>query len=96
MKCNSNENDTPACFGTGCHPLALYYSSLLMQLKDILKEKRRGKVTNGVLFLQENSPCSPTTHLQPRRNWPTWAPNILITHPILRIWPRRTTTSSLD
>jgi len=34
-----------------------YYSSLLVQLKDILKEKRRGKVTNGVLFLQDNAPA---------------------------------------
>ena len=25
-----------------------YYSSLLMQLKDILKEKRRGKVSKGI------------------------------------------------
>ena len=33
-------------------------------------------------------------HLQPRRNGPTWASNVLITHPILRIWPRR--THSLD
>ena len=46
--------------------------------------------------------CSYTTmprltgHLQPRRNWPTWASSVLITHPILRIWPRRTTTCSLD
>jgi len=46
--------------------------------------------------------CSCTTmpqltgHLQPRRNWPTWASNVLITHPILRIWPHRTTTCSLD
>ena len=44
--------------------------------------------------------CSCTTmqrltgHLQPRRNWPTWASNVLITHPILPIWPRR--TCSLD
>ena len=37
-----------------------------------------------------------TGHMQPRRNWPTWASNVLITHPILRIWPRRTTTCSLD
>ena len=37
-----------------------------------------------------------TGHLQPRRNWPTWASNVLITDPILRIWPRRTTTCSLD
>ena len=28
-----------------------YYSSLLVQLKDILKEKFRGKVTKGVLLL---------------------------------------------
>jgi len=37
-----------------------------------------------------------TEHLQPRRNWPTWASSILITHPILRTWPRRTTTFSLE
>jgi len=36
---------------------AEYYSSLLMQLKDILKEKRRGKVTKVVLFLQDNAPA---------------------------------------
>jgi len=36
---------------------AEYYSSLLVQLKDILKEKRRGKVTKGVLFLHNNSPA---------------------------------------
>ena len=44
--------------------------------------------------------CTPmprlTWHLQPRRNWPTWASSVLITHPICRIWPRRTTTCSLD
>jgi len=28
-----------------------------------------------------------TGYLQPRRNWPTWASIVLITHPILRIWP---------
>jgi len=70
------------------------YSSLLVQLKDILKEKRRGKVIKVS--------CSCTTmlrltgHLQPRSNWPTWASNVLITHPILRIWSRLTTTCSLD
>jgi len=37
-----------------------------------------------------------TRHLQPRRNWPPWASILLITHPILRIWPRRTTTCSVD
>jgi len=46
--------------------------------------------------------CSCTTiprltwHLQPKRNWPTRASNVLITHPILRICPRGTTTCSLD
>ena len=46
--------------------------------------------------------CSCTTvprltgHLQPRRKCPTWVSNVLITHPILRIWPRRTTTCSLN
>jgi hypothetical protein len=45
--------------------------------------------------------CSCTTmlrltgHLQPRRNWPIWASNVMITHPILRIRPRWTTICSL-
>jgi len=73
---------------------AEYYASLLVQLKDILKEKCRGKITKGS--------CSCTTMprhtglLQPRKNWPTWASIVLISRPILRIWPRRTTTCSLD
>jgi len=36
---------------------AEYYSSLLVQLKDILKEKRRGNITKGVLFLHDNVPA---------------------------------------
>jgi hypothetical protein len=73
---------------------AEYFSSLLVQLKEIWRKNDAG-----------NSPsafCSCTTilrltgHLQPRRNWPNWASNVLITHPILRIWPRRITTCSLD
>ena len=35
---------------------AEYYSSLLVQLKDILKEKRRGKVSK-VLLLHDNAPA---------------------------------------
>ena len=35
---------------------AEYYSSLLVQLKDILKEKHR-EVTKGVLFLHDNAPA---------------------------------------
>jgi len=70
-----------------------YYSSLLVQLKDILKENAAGRSPRGS--------CSCTTprltgHLQPRRNWPTWASSVLITRPILSIWPRRTTSCSLD
>jgi len=36
---------------------AKYYSSLLVQLKDILKEKHRGKVTRAVLFFHDNAPA---------------------------------------
>ena len=36
---------------------AEYYSSLLVQWKDILNGKRRGKVTKGVLFLHDNAPA---------------------------------------
>ena len=36
---------------------AEFYSSLLVQLKDILKEKRRGKFTKWVLFLHDNAPA---------------------------------------
>jgi len=36
---------------------AEYYSSLLVQLKDILKEKRRGKISKVVLSLNDNTPA---------------------------------------
>ena len=36
---------------------AQYYSSLLVQVKDILKEKRRRKVSKGVLFLHVKAPA---------------------------------------
>jgi len=36
---------------------AEYYSSLLVQMKDILMEKRRGEVTKVVLFLYDNGPA---------------------------------------
>jgi histone-lysine N-methyltransferase SETMAR len=46
-----------------------YYLSLLVQLKDILREKCCRKFTKGVLFLHDNA----LSHraLEPRRNWPT-------------------------
>jgi len=34
-----------------------YQLSLLVQLKDILKENRSGKVSKGVLFLRDNVPA---------------------------------------
>jgi len=34
-----------------------YYSSLLVQLKDIFKEKFCGKVTKGFIFLHDNAPA---------------------------------------
>ena len=74
---------------------AEYYSSLLVQLKDILRKNAcHGKVTKGVLFLTTVPRL--TGHLQTRRNWPTWASTVLITQPILQIWPSRTTTCSLN
>ena len=73
---------------------AEYYLSLLVQLKDILKENLREKVTKGVLIY--TTMFLLTGHLQPQRIWPTWASIILITHPILRIWPLQNTTCSLD
>ena len=75
---------------------AEYYLSLLVHLKGILKEKLNGAGRSP------RGSCSCTTiprltgHLQPRRNWPTWASSVLITHPILQIWPHQTTTCSLD
>jgi len=70
------------------------YLSLLVQLKDILKENRRRKFTKFVLFLHDNAPAHRANAT--RRNWPTRASNVSSTHPILRIWPRRTATCSLN
>ena len=58
------------------------------------RKRAAGKSPRG-LVLARQCPLL-TVHLQPRRNWPTRAYSVLITHPILRIWPRRTTTCSLD
>jgi len=43
---------------------AEYYSSLLVQLKDILKEIRYGKFTKGVLFLNDDAPAHPALATQ--------------------------------
>jgi len=41
-----------------------YYSSLLVQLKDILNGKRSGKLTKEVLFLHDNAPAHRTLAIQ--------------------------------
>jgi len=73
-----------------------YYSSLLVQLKDILKEKcrRAGRSPRGSCYCTTMPRL--TGHMQPRRNWPVWASNVLLTHPILHIWPCQPTTCYLD
>jgi len=73
---------------------AEYYSSLLVQLKNTLKEKRCVKVTKGVLFLHDNAMAHRS--FATRKKVAYWASNVLITQPIHRLWPRRTTTCSLD
>ena len=45
------------CLPKGQTTKAEYCSSLLVQLKDILKEKPREKFTKGVLFLHDNAPA---------------------------------------
>jgi len=73
---------------------AEYYSTLLVQMKDILKEKRHGNFTKSVLFLHDNAPAHRA--LATQKKLPTCATNVLITHHILRIWPRQTITCSPD
>ena len=62
---------------------AVYYSSLLVQLKDILNEKHHGH------SLRWSCSCTKMPrlngHLQFRRNWPAWTSSVLISHPIFRI-----------
>ena len=73
---------------------AEYYSSLLVQLKDILKEKRRGKVTKEVLFLHDNVPAHRALATQKKLAY--LGSHCLDRPPYSRIWPRRTTICSPD
>ena len=103
---NSLENFSPRYFGikTASSSLIIFQRPKLSMLsithlcccnwRTFWKEKASG--------ISPRMPCSCrkmpqlTGHFTLRRNEPTWASNILITHPILRIWHRRTTTCSLD
>jgi hypothetical protein len=73
---------------------AEYYSSLLLQLNDFWRKNAVGRSSKESWFCTTMPQLA--GHLQPRRNCPTWDSSVLITHPILRIWPRRTATCSLD
>jgi hypothetical protein len=68
-----------------------YCLSLLVQLKDILKEKRGGKFTKGVLFSHDSAPAHQALAAQKKLAYLG-----LITLPILWIWPHHTTTCSQD
>jgi hypothetical protein len=63
-----------------------YYSSLLVQLKGILTEKRHSARSSPRWSCSCTTMPRLTGHLQPRRNRPTWASSALITRAILRIW----------
>jgi len=66
----------------------------MVQLKDILKEKRREKFTKGVLFLHGNAPAHRALATQKKLAYlgfhcldhPLYSPDL----------PRRTTTCSMD
>ena len=73
---------------------AEYYSSLLVELKDSFKEKRHRKAIKGVVFLHDNAP--PHRALATQKKLTYLTSSILLTHPILRNWPRRSTACSLD
>jgi len=74
---------------------AEYYSSLLVQLKDILKEKRQQRESHQeVLFLPDIAPAHRA--LTTQRILAYLGFQCLDHPPFLWIWPRRTTTCSLD
>ena len=73
---------------------AEYYSSQLVHLKDILKEKHHGKVTKGVLFLHDSVAAHWALATQKKLAYLGF--QCLDHPPYSRIWPRRTTTRSLD
>jgi hypothetical protein len=54
-------------------------------------QRRVLRISAGAIegHFEVKSPCAGS-------NWSAWASNVLIIYPILRIWPGRTTTCSLD
>jgi len=78
---------------------AEYYSSLVVQLKDILKEKRHGKLTKGFLFLYDSGPitCKPEETGLPGLPV-SWSPTLFSGSGPIRLppvpWTEKTTESS--
>jgi hypothetical protein len=75
---------------------AEYCSSLLVQLKDILKEKPRGKVTKVALFLHDNVPAHRALAIQTKLaflgfqclNHPSYSPDLAPwTEKTIERWP---------
>ena len=101
---NALENFSPRFFGIKTASSSLInfekaklsmrsITHLLVQLKNILKKKRRVKFTKGVLFPHDNAPAHPALATQKILAYPGF--QCLDHPPFLRIWPRRTTTCSL-
>jgi hypothetical protein len=63
------------CFPKGQTTNVVYFSYLLVHLKDILKKKYRGKLIKSVLFLHDILPSHRA--LETRGIWLTWASSIL-------------------
>ena len=108
-ECNNPlENFSPRFFGikTASSPLIIFQRAKLSTRsinklcwcngRTLWKKNAAGSSPRGSCSCTTMPRPRLTGHLHPRVNWPTWASNVLITHPILRIWPRRTTTCSLD
>ena len=61
-----------------------YYASLIERLRDVILEKRRGKINNGVLLLHDNAPVHKCNIVQAairqtglvELNHPAYSPNI--------------------
>ena len=73
---------------------AQYYSPVLVQLKGILKEKRRGKFIKGVLFLHDNAPSHRAHATQKKLAYLGF--QCLDHTPYFTDLSRRSTISSLD
>ena len=103
---NSLENFSPRFFGikTASSSLIIFQRVKLStrsitppcwcNLRTFWMKNAGGNLTRWTCSFP-TKPCF-NGYLQSRRNWPTWAFNILISQPNLRMWPRRTTTCTVN